>query len=138
MSINKTLDNHRGIILDNLISNVEKWGDEKGIIFRENFENQFKKFQEEIFEFRQEMLTLDFWIYQLRIAKETRKEEVYEVLEKTNKNVKMEFGDVMVTMIIMAKQLDIDLAECLEMAYEKIKDRKGKTINGTFVKEADL
>ncbi|MDI9472207.1 MAG: MazG nucleotide pyrophosphohydrolase domain-containing protein [Bacillota bacterium] len=96
MSINKTLDNHRGIILDNLISNVEKWG------------------------------------------KETRKEEVYEVLEKTNKNVKMEFGDVMVTMIIMAKQLDIDLAECLEMAYEKIKDRKGKTINGTFVKEADL
>lgn len=98
MSINKTLDNHRGIILDNLISNVEKWGDEK----------------------------------------ETRKEEVYEVLEKTNKNVKMEFGDVMVTMIIMAKQLDIDLAECLEMAYEKIKDRKGKTINGTFVKEADL
>lgn len=138
MSINKTLDNHRGIILDNLISNVEKWGDEKGIIFRENFENQFKKFQEEIFEFRQEMLTLDFWIYQLRIAKETRKEEVYEVLEKTNKNVKMEFGDVMVTMIIMAKQLDIDLAECLEMAYEKIKDRKGKTINGTFVKKADL
>lgn len=89
-------EKNRGIALDSLISNVEKWG------------------------------------------KETRKEEVYEVLEKTNKNVKMEFGDVMVTMIIMAKQLDIDLAECLEMAYEKIKDRKGKTINGTFVKEADL
>lgn len=89
-------EKNRGIALDSLISNVEKWG------------------------------------------KETRKEEVYEVLEKTNKNIKMEFGDVMVTMIIMAKQLDIDLEECLEMAYEKIKDRKGKTINGTFVKEADL
>lgn len=28
--------------------------------------------------------------------------------------------------------------ECLAMAYKEIKDRKGKLINGVFVKEADL
>lgn len=28
--------------------------------------------------------------------------------------------------------------DCLEMAYEEIKDRKGKMIDGVFVKEADL
>ena len=30
------------------------------------------------------------------------------------------------------------LHECLEHAYNEIKDRKGKTVNGVFVKEADL
>ena len=28
--------------------------------------------------------------------------------------------------------------ECLALSYEEIKDRKGKLINGVFVKEADL
>ena len=50
----------------------------------------------------------------------------------------MEMGDILVTLIILSKQLDIDLVECLDMAYKKIKKRKGKTINGTFVKEGDL
>lgn len=30
------------------------------------------------------------------------------------------------------------LAECLGLAYEEIKNRKGKMVNGTFVKESDL
>ena len=31
-----------------------------------------------------------------------------------------------------------DVTECLGIAYEEIKNRKGKMINGTFVKEEDL
>ena len=31
---------------------------------------------------------------------------------------------------------NLDFNECLDVAYEDIKDRKGKMINGTFVKEA--
>lgn len=30
------------------------------------------------------------------------------------------------------------LHECLEHAYNEIKDRKGKTVNGVYVKDADL
>ena len=30
------------------------------------------------------------------------------------------------------------LEECLQYAYDEIKNRKGKTINGTFVKDSDL
>jgi hypothetical protein len=30
------------------------------------------------------------------------------------------------------------MEECLETAYNDIKDRKGKMIDGVFVKEADL
>lgn len=48
------------------------------------------------------------------------------------------FGDILVTLIIAAKQLDLDIEDCLASAYEEIKDRKGKMINGKFIKEADL
>ncbi len=47
-------------------------------------------------------------------------------------------GDTVVTLIILAQQHDMTLQECLQYAYDEIKGRKGKTINGTFIKEADL
>lgn len=47
-------------------------------------------------------------------------------------------GDTLVTVIVLAYQLDLDVTECLGIAYEEIKNRKGKMVNGTFVKEEDL
>lgn len=47
-------------------------------------------------------------------------------------------GDVVVTLIILAMQNDLDLYECLNTAYDEIKGRKGKMIDGVFVKESDL
>src|SRR5699024_7539840 len=47
-------------------------------------------------------------------------------------------GDVVVTLIILAQQNGMTLQECLEQAYNEIADRKGKLINGTFIKESDL
>ena len=38
----------------------------------------------------------------------------------------------------ISKALDYDFVDCFEIAYNEIKDRKGKWINGTFVKEEDL
>jgi phosphoribosyl-ATP pyrophosphohydrolase len=35
----------------------------------------------------------------------------------------------------LAKQYHLTSEECLQAAYEEIKDRKGKTVNGTFIKE---
>ena len=46
--------------------------------------------------------------------------------------------DTLVTIIVLAHQLDLDVTECLSVAYEGIKNRKGKMVNGTFVKEDDL
>ena len=45
------------------------------------------------------------------------------------------FGDVMVTLIILSEQLGYNLTNCLKAAYEEIKDREGKTVNGVFIKE---
>lgn len=47
-------------------------------------------------------------------------------------------GDTVVTLIILAMQNDMDLQECLVTAYAEIKDRTGKTVNGVFIKGADL
>lgn len=70
--------------------------------------------------------------------------EIRDVLLKPTKftepqaALKDAIGDTLVTIIVLAHQLDLDVTECLGIAYEEIKNRKGKMINGTFVKESDL
>lgn len=38
----------------------------------------------------------------------------------------------------ISKTLGYDFDECFELAYNEIKDRKGRWIDGSFVKEEDL
>lgn len=47
-------------------------------------------------------------------------------------------GDATVTLIILAQQHDMEYADCLETAYNVIAKRKGKMIDGVFVKSEDL
>lgn len=46
-------------------------------------------------------------------------------------------GDVYVTLVMLCMQYGIDIAKCIESAYNEIKDRKGKFVNGVFIKEGD-
>ena len=50
---------------------------------------------------------------------------------------KDDIGDMLVVLSIIAEQLSTDLYECLEVAWEDIKDRKGTMVNGVFIKEGD-
>ena len=46
-------------------------------------------------------------------------------------------GDVLVTLIIYCALQDIDITQCLALAYDEIKDRRGTLLpNGVFVKAA--
>lgn len=47
-------------------------------------------------------------------------------------------GDTFVVLTILAQQLGTDLPACVQAAYDEIKERKGQTINGVFVKQADI
>ena len=48
---------------------------------------------------------------------------------------KKELGDVLVTLIVGAACADVDVVDCLRVAYESIKDRKGTLrADGVFVK----
>jgi NTP pyrophosphatase (non-canonical NTP hydrolase) len=38
----------------------------------------------------------------------------------------------------LSEKLEIDIYDCLECSWNEIKDRKGKMVNGVFVKEQDL
>ena len=69
-------------------------------------------------------------------------EELGELAEGINKDkpeqVKDSLGDVLVTLILLAEDLNLNLLDCLNFAWGEIKDRKGQVKNGSFVKEEDL
>ena len=53
------------------------------------------------------------------------------------KDIKDDIGDMIVVLINIAERNKVTLTECLEQAYGDIKDRKGKMIDGVFIKEGD-
>lgn len=56
--------------------------------------------------------------------------------EKVLAEAKDAIGDTLVTLIMAAATLDVDVVECLAGAYNEIKDRKGfLNASGIFVKE---
>lgn len=69
-------------------------------------------------------------------------EETGELAEGIAKNrpdqIKDSIGDIYVVLTGLSIQLGYSIEECIEAAYEEIKDRKGKMIDGVFVKESDL
>lgn len=119
---------------DNLRNKVLDWGRSKDLLHYENSEKQFLKFMEEVLEFRDEWLLYTHEYNKSGYIEGDNHLEVGEHLY----DMKMEMGDIFVTLIILCAQLDIYPVDCLGRAYEKIKDRKGKTINGEFIKEGDL
>lgn len=51
---------------------------------------------------------------------------------------KREVSSLMQDLMYVCKLYDLDFLDCVESAYNEIADRKGRVINGTFVKEADM
>ena len=47
-------------------------------------------------------------------------------------------GDIYVVLTILSLQLGLDIEDCVQKAYSEIKDRKGRLVNGVYIKEADL
>lgn len=121
-------------IFEELGEKVLEWAKDKDLLNEANAERQFLKFMEEVFEFRDEWLLC---VHEYNKCSYGEADDDPDVVEHRG-NMKFEMGDIFVTLIILCDQLNLDPVECLYKAYEKIKDRKGKTINGTFVKEEDL
>lgn len=93
---------------------IIQWGYVRNIISTKNTPKQFMKVTEEL-------------------------GELAEGINKDNQGqIEDSLGDILVTLIILSKDLDVDLLDCLRGAYDVIKDRTGKTVNGVFVKEEDL
>lgn len=54
------------------------------------------------------------------------------------KDVADDIGDMIVVLINIAERNNLTIEQCLAQAWNDIKDRKGKMIDGIFVKEEDL
>lgn len=118
VSISYLLDYDTNNTFSELITKINEWADERNLK-QADPKIQWMRITEEVGEIRDVLL------------KPTKFTEPQAALKDA-------IGDTLVTIIVLAHQLDLDVTECLGIAYEEIKNRKGRMINGTFVKEEDL
>lgn len=99
--------------MNELVLKVEEWAKAKGLDKAES-SKQFLKVMEEV-------------------------GEVASALARgQEEELKDGIGDVIVTLIILAQQQGLTVEECLAFAYDEIKNRTGKMVDGVFVKSEDL
>jgi len=97
--------------ISSLEQKVVNWAEDRGLTSPENSKNQFLKTIEEV-------------------------GELASALAKNDKEALIDaVGDVIVTLVILAKCENLSATECLASAYKEIKDRKGKTEGGVFIKD---
>jgi NTP pyrophosphatase (non-canonical NTP hydrolase) len=90
---------------------ILNWAKERNLLEKSNSSKQFIKLVEELGE----------------LASAMGKGDIVNIIDA--------IGDVQVVLIILAAQYDLDVDDCLNTAYLQIKDRKGKTVNGIFIKD---
>lgn len=99
--------------LEKLVAKVEQWSKDRGLNQSESSKQMLKTIEEV--------------------------GEVAAALARNDKEALEDgIGDVLVTLIILGQQNDLSIERCLNTAYQEIADRKGKMVNGVFVKEVDL
>lgn len=110
--------------LNNLIID---WGAEKGILKKATPLTQLGKTQEEVNELFEALVAQN---NSMQNFKNSKGKEVY-----TDAEIKDAIGDILVTLIIQCAIQKFDIKDCLEGAYNVIKKRTGKMVNGVFVKD---
>ena len=96
---------------------VIEWAKNKGIpLEQSNSLKQMNKSQEELNELRDEINN--------------------EINMGSANAIKLELGDVLVTLCLQAAIWDTTLAECLGLALNKISKRTGRIVDGVFIKDS--
>lgn len=92
--------------------NVIAWGTKRGIIQNSHARAQAEKTAEEL-------------------------QELFDAIEAKDRDAMADaYGDILVTLVMGAAIVDLDLQTCFELAYQEIKDRSGSlNAAGIWVKE---
>ena len=93
-----------------VFDNIRLWAEERGIYERGDSQTQYVKLMEEAGELAQALLKRD-------------EPEIYDAI-----------GDMVVVLTNLAELEGVKIEDCIGDAYNEIANRKGKMINGTFVK----
>ena len=103
---NKELENK------NNFDNIRDWAKERGIFDKGDSKTQYVKLQEEAGELAKALLNND-------------KAEVIDAI-----------GDIVVVLTNLAHLEGLKIEDCIQSAYDVIKSRQGKMVNGTFIKNS--
>jgi NTP pyrophosphatase (non-canonical NTP hydrolase) len=96
---------------DLLFDLIVAWGKERGILDKATVRTQFEKLMEEVLELHEAIVT------------------------DNEKEFKDAVGDCVVVLTLLCKLKGVDINNCVNIAYNVIKERTGKMVNGTFVKD---
>ena len=94
-----------------MFENIRQWANDRGIYDKGDTKTQLIKLQEEMGE----------------LAKATLEKDQAEVIDA--------IGDMVVVLTNLAHLNNVHIETCIAEAYNVIAKRKGKMINGTFVKD---
>ena len=97
--------------MNKLIEKVVQWHYDRNLIEGSSDFRQFGKLMEEVVELH------------------------YALVNKSQEELEDAIGDIVVVLVNIAERNNTSLEESLKLAYEDIKHRKGKMVNGVFVKE---
>jgi NTP pyrophosphatase (non-canonical NTP hydrolase) len=116
---------------------VLQWGEDKGIFAKSTPLRQLDKTQEELDETKEALQKLASLTDQEILSEKllTDDPDTLDLEEDALAEAKDGIGDMLVTIILLAKMVDMDTVDCLQSAYDVIKKRTGKMVNGQFVKD---
>ena len=107
---------HKFMSYEKLQEKVIEWAKDRNILENSTAIKQIHQTREELYETLSALRDL-----------EQGKESILEVADG--------IGDMLVTIILLANIVGLDSVDCLADAYEEIKNRKGKMVDGLFVKD---
>jgi NTP pyrophosphatase (non-canonical NTP hydrolase) len=90
---------------------IRMWANDKGIYDKGDTRTQYLKLVEEVGELAEGIL----------------KENKPEIIDA--------IGDIVVVLTNLARLEELRIEDCVDSAYDVIKNRKGMMVNGTFVKQ---
>lgn len=102
--------------MNELINKVKQWHYGRNLIEGSTDLDQFGKLQEEVLELHEALICNSY-------------------LDNYTPEITDAIGDIMVVLINIAERNGLTLEQCLEHAYNDIKDRTGKMVDGVFVKD---
>jgi molybdate-binding protein len=107
---------------EELKEKIIQWGKDRNIFEYSTAIKQLLKTQEELDE------TMNALVQFADAKTDKQKTEAMEQIVDG-------IGDMGVTLMMLCHKVDVDFIECLESAYDVIKNRRGKIVDGLFCKE---
>jgi NTP pyrophosphatase (non-canonical NTP hydrolase) len=97
----------------NYFDEILKWAEDRNLVHGSNMQAQTVKLLEECGE----------------LAAGVARKDIDRIVDS--------IGDAVVVLTILAAQVKVPIEECIDLVWQEIRYRKGKMVDGVFIKEND-